>query len=87
MAAAGLVFSIGALVGVYSVAQTTISVVMVFAMVRDKFIFCAFFIVYMCPFIMQVFGGFFVSLDAIPGWLSWLQWFSLFKYTFAVSEN
>ena len=33
MAASGLVFSIGAIVGVYAAAQTIVSVVLVFAMV------------------------------------------------------
>ena len=34
---------------------------------------------------LQAFGGFFVSLDSVPVWLSWLQWLSPFKYSFTVS--
>ncbi|XP_065904854.1 broad substrate specificity ATP-binding cassette transporter ABCG2-like [Dysidea avara] len=63
MAAAGLVLFIGAAVGIFTVAQTIYTVLLVFAM---------------------IFGGFFISLSSIPGWLAWLQWFSFLKYTFAI---
>jgi len=33
-----------------------------------------------------VFTGYLISLDSIPVWLNWLQWFSIFRYAFAVSN-
>jgi len=78
MAAAGLVFFLGAAIGVFAVAQTVFSVLLVFAMVQ----FILYLILLMLFF--QIFGGFFISLNSIPDWLAWLQWFSFFKYSFAV---
>jgi len=31
---------------------------------------------------MMLFGGFFANNDSIPAWLSWIQYLSLFKYSF-----
>lgn len=32
-----------------------------------------------CP-PLQLFGGFFIALDSLPVWVSWLKWLSIFRY-------
>ncbi|GFO01891.1 ATP-binding cassette sub-family g member 2, partial [Plakobranchus ocellatus] len=33
-----------------------------------------------CWIILLLFGGFLIQFDSIGDWLSWLQYFSIFKY-------
>jgi ABC-type multidrug transport system permease subunit len=33
--------------------------------------------------LMSLFGGFFLNIDSLPSYISWLQYLSLFKYAFA----